>query len=215
MKYWIVILQLTLSFSLTAQETQPEKDHTLSIGGFYSAAYTRGNLGGSYGYSTGPDLLWKFSTKFRARVGVHFTSIGERKKDMTFITGHGLSGFIYKTFTYYHKYHFLEVPLQADYFLTQRKVRIFLLAGVTPGYFLERSWRYDEQLPDDKTTKGKTSTTSDNSYLFTISGSIGCGMEMKLHERWSIQLEPTFRYYFNSDKFSAIGLNAGIIYNIF
>lgn len=215
MKYGTLILQLLISFVLLAQEGETMKTRTLSVGAFYSADYTQGAFDGDYGYNTGLNLLWKFSPKFRLNTGLHFASIGGQQKDMTFLTSIGPSGMFTKTFTLKQKHQFTEIPVQMDYFLMQKRISVFISAGIAPNYFIQETRRFDEYPASGGRIKGETKTVNDDSYnTIGISGMLGCGVEMKVWEKWSVQLQPSFRYYFASNRLIALGVNSGIIYNL-
>jgi hypothetical protein len=86
---------------------------------------------------------------------------------------------------------YLELPVFLRYKLIDKTVDINLIGGLSYNMLLDNS--VYTVIDGNKYMIGTTQGMS----LFSISSSLGMGMEYKFSEKLSLNLEPTFRYYLN------------------
>ena len=86
---------------------------------------------------------------------------------------------------------YLELPVFLRYKLIDKTVDINLIGGLSYNMLLDNS--VYTVIDGNKYMIGTTQGMS----LFSISSSVGMGMEYKFSEKLSLNLEPTFRYYLN------------------
>ncbi len=109
---------------------------------------------------------------------------------------------------------YLEVPFNLRYSVVDRTFELQLVGGISTNF-----------LVNNYVTMETASGTADIGYLTNIksvnySGNAGIGMIYHIHERFSLLLEPRFRYFLNSVNDSslpstrpyAVGLYTGISY---
>ncbi len=215
MRYWIILILQTASFALFAQEKTKE-NRSYSIGGFYSADYTRGSFDGSFGYSTGLNLMGEISPKFRMDIGLHFSSIGARKENLIF--GSSLNpntGTSDTTYTLKQKYQFIDLPIKINYFLSKSKrINTFLIAGILPHYLLKARTSYETNPSSGGEIKGDPFPETYSYNTFGFGGIVGFGIGLNISDRLAINFQPEYRIYLATNRVSALGLNSGIVYRL-
>jgi hypothetical protein len=87
---------------------------------------------------------------------------------------------------------YLELPVFLRYKLIDRVVDFNLIGGVSYNLLLDNS--VYTVIDGSKYMIG----TTEGLNMFSISSSLGMGMEYKFSEKLSLNLEPTFRYYLNT-----------------
>ena len=120
----------------------------------------------------------------------------------------------YVSSTIHQDLSFLELPVMVRYKVVDRKLGLNLIGGISYNFLMGNSVYalQDEGRYPVGTTEGLNAVS--------VSSSIGMGMEYKLAQYLSLNLEPTFRYYinpFNSGQTSgyhpyAIGIFSGLSY---
>lgn len=87
---------------------------------------------------------------------------------------------------------FIEVPLELEYKLSQRKIGISLIGGFST-LFLNQNEIY-ATLNDRSRLLGKATNINNTSF----SANLGIGVDFKLSEKFNFNLEPTFKYQLNT-----------------
>ncbi len=97
----------------------------------------------------------------------------------------------YMSSSLYQSFSYIEMPLILRYKLLDKDIDINLVGGVSYNFLVNNAvyTRFDGNRLD----VGKT----DGLNQFMLSSSLGMGMEYNLSDRFSLNLEPTFRYYMN------------------
>ena len=96
-----------------------------------------------------------------------------------------LNGDLHQNFSY------LEMPVILRYKLLDRSVDLNLIGGLSYNILVRNS--VYAMVNGDKYSVGETDGLSP----FMLSSSLGMGMEYSLSKKFSLNLEPTFRYYLN------------------
>ena len=92
---------------------------------------------------------------------------------------------------------YLELPVFLRYKVIDKTLGINVIGGVSYNMLLDNSV-YTE-IDGSKYMVG----TTEGLNMFSISSSLGMGMEYKFSSKLSLNLEPTFRYYMNTFNSSA------------
>lgn len=87
---------------------------------------------------------------------------------------------------------FIEVPLELEYKLSQRKMGISVVGGVS-ALFLNKNEVYST-LQGRSTYIGKATNINNTSF----SANLGIGIDFKLSQKFNFNLEPTFKYQLNT-----------------
>jgi len=87
---------------------------------------------------------------------------------------------------------FLEIPLLVKYKVLDKKVGIHVVSGVGTNFLIDNEVYLFHQ--GQKVSLGETTRLQ----KFNFTGSLGVGFEYNLNPKWSLNLEPTFRYFLNS-----------------
>lgn len=91
-------------------------------------------------------------------------------------------------------YQTLSIPIQAGYYVLNRKFDVLLLAGFTNDFFLKRS------VSDDSgRALGESFSATDDGYsLYTVGGILGTQFSYQIGDHYLIALQPQFRQSINS-----------------
>jgi len=90
------------------------------------------------------------------------------------------------------KFGFIEVPLELEYRLVDKKFGINVIGGFST-FFLSNNEIYAD-IEGVSTLIGEANNINDTSF----SANLGLGMDYKLSKQWNINLEPTFKYQINT-----------------
>lgn len=120
----------------------------------------------------------------------------------------------YVSSTLYQDLSFLELPVIVRYKVIDRKVGINLIGGMSYNFLVNND--VYAILDEGRYPVGTTEGLND----ISLSSSLGMGMEYKLSQNLSLNLEPTFRYYinpFNSARTTgmhpySVGIFSGLAY---
>lgn len=120
----------------------------------------------------------------------------------------------YVSSTLYQDLSFLELPVIVRYKVVDRKVGLNLIGGMSYNFLVNNN--VYAMMDEGRYAVGTTEGLNDVS----LSSSLGMGMEYKLSQNLSLNLEPTFRYYinpFNSARATGIhpysvGIFSGLAY---
>lgn len=126
-------------------------------------------------------------------------NIAFESQNITVISGDNLSfAQIPTTFSNFlegsldQKLGYIEVPLELEYKLSQRKIGISVVGGFST-LFLNKNEVYST-LDGNSTYLGKATNVNSTSF----SANLGIGLDFKLSERFNFNLEPTFKYQLNT-----------------
>jgi len=97
----------------------------------------------------------------------------------------------------YQSFGYLEMPLMLRYKVIDKTVDFNVIGGLSYNLLINNS--VYTTMNGNRYSVGKTAGLNQ----FMVSSSLGMGMEYNLSEKFSLNLEPTFRYYLNP-----FGLNA-------
>ncbi|MEM9679091.1 MAG: hypothetical protein AAF901_02105 [Bacteroidota bacterium] len=87
---------------------------------------------------------------------------------------------------------FIEVPLELEYRLVDKKLGVNLIGGFST-FFLNENELYAD-IEGSNTLIGEANNVNDMSY----SANFGIGVDYSISKQWNINLEPTFKYQINT-----------------
>lgn len=109
----------------------------------------------------------------------------------TFVSN-SLSSAIFTPGEINQQFGFIEVPLEIEYALVDKKLGLNLIGGAS-GLFLDKN-RVDLNSGNTTTVLGEASNINSTSF----STNIGVGLDYELSDKFSLNLEPIFKYQLNT-----------------
>ncbi len=98
------------------------------------------------------------------------------------------------TYEITNTYRLLSVPLQAGYYVLNRKFGVLLLAGISNDFFMERN-----SMDDSGQASGGEFNFQDEGYsLYSVGGLVGSQFSYVLGRHYSLAIQPQLRQSFNS-----------------
>src|ERR1035437_516068 len=151
-----------------------------------------------YDYSKGSrnfEVLTSNGTVYTNNPDVFLVGVGSGTKMLTNNTNDILdpkkANLQYVSNTLQQNFSYVELPIIVRYKVIDKIIDINLIGGVSYNLLVSNS--VYSVTDAGKLPVGKT----DGLNLLTVSSSLGMGMEYNLSEKFSLNLEPTFRYYLN------------------
>lgn len=89
---------------------------------------------------------------------------------------------------------FIEIPLEIEYHLIDKKIGLHIMAGTSTLLLNQNNVSYKTE--NSSSYVGKTANMNKTSF----SANIGFGVDYNLNQRWSVNLEPNFKYQLNTFK---------------
>lgn len=146
-----------------------------------------------YGYTTGLSLLLRADKKLVIETGIQYSRKGEQteKIDLSWSSSNLESP---TKRSYIYQYHYLDIPLKANYFFpTRKKSNFFASGGLSANIFLRHKnikiFEYSDGRKDPQ-----ESTYYEGFSKVNIAAMISIGMNYSIAERISIRIEPIFRH---------------------
>lgn len=88
------------------------------------------------GYTFGLNTAYQFNQFFSVETGLHYSNKGTQTSmlDLVFIQPEPL---VPNQAKYIYNYHFIDIPLKANFTLGSRKIRFFTSVGLTVNFFMK------------------------------------------------------------------------------
>lgn len=164
---------------------------TLKINGISNAVfeenvrYRNDNEIPKIAYSAGAQLGYMLKKRWGLELGIQYANLGYETKWKDISSSTNPSE--YKKIRY--NFHYILVPLKANVFLGERKLRFVAGAGLAAGFFLyERHTFLYTNLGDSKSNMNYIYNPFN---LFVVAN---VGADLKLNERLHLRVEPYYRY---------------------
>jgi hypothetical protein len=154
----------------------------------------------AFGYTTGFSIRYLFFKRFEIESGLQFsdkTYNFEINKDDFEIPDNVIyqpddPAIPEKSITKNHFY-YLGVPIKMNYYFYQKRIRMYVSAGVSTDFLFEDKSKSFMKFSDG--TEVNTDFENDYDYNKTsLTGLAGFGAETNLSQRFGIRIEPVFRY---------------------
>lgn len=213
------IFFVLLSFSVKSQ-TQEPNPKKFSFGVNFSPDYSYRSLHSNnpdndfvmnqlndwevpaFGFTTGLSVRYLANEKFEFESGIQFsdkTYNFDVNNDDYITPNDGLNqpddpAIPDRSVTRNHFY-YLGVPVKLNYYFLQKRIRMYVSAGVSTDFFLDDKSKSFMKFSDGTEIR----ETFENDYDYnkiSLTGLAGFGAETKLSQRFGIRVEPVFRYSF-------------------
>jgi hypothetical protein len=193
-------------------------DRTLKVNGISNPAYDDIISNRNYneipklGFSGGAQLGYLLKKRFGLELGIQYANMGYETK-WSLMSNYSNP---YENVKTRYNFHHILIPLKANLFLGERRLKFMVGAGVAAGFFVyeRRTILYKDQ--------GNSKTDVNHIYnpfnLFVLASA---GADLKLSERVHFRIEPYYRYgllqILNSPITAYLwngGVNAGLTFEL-
>ena len=171
------------------------------------------------GFTTGANLQYQINKKIILETGLLYSDQGEKTKvkDIVWITPD--PAYPIKSNVIYH-YQYIDLPLTIQYRYPGNRINYFFTTGIIMNVFLVKRTAVTSQYADGN--KNTNASAKDLGYAkLNLSAKLGFGLNYKISNRLSIQIEPVFHRSITSiltDKSTKeylyhFGICSGVYYN--
>lgn len=232
--YCILILFPVFSFSQNQEITKP---HKFAVGLCFSPDYSYRYLQtdndslkfikqirdttetADFGFTTGISLLYKLNNRFVIESGLLYSKKGYKNLKTNFTPIDPNDPILPVKLSIYYTYSYLCIPLKLNYVFLDKRLKLFVSAGVSANFFIKERTKIVNEFNNDKTS---VTYNEENKAIFTklnFELLAGLGADYDVNKHFKLRLEPLFRRSLNSITTTDIkgylcsgGLNFGVYY---
>ncbi len=173
-------------------------------------------------YTTGASFVYNLTEKIGLETGLQYTNKGYGTESMYSPIISPTMGYIGAVeFNYIYSYHYLAIPLKANFLLGNKKVKFIGSIGVDTWLFLNATKKTIQYVNNNKDMSSRTIEEVEFRKI-NISPIISAGIDWKLSEKLNLRIEPNFKYgliktTYNSqisDKLHSTGVNFALYYGL-
>ncbi len=145
-----------------------------------------------FGYTTGFDICLNISKNIGLEMGIQYSNKGfqTKKMELSFWTPEPNAP---TKIAHRYNYHYLDIPLKANFTLGKKKVRFFSSAGLCVNFLVKKTITSISEYSDGRTNRSTYPSGSDNNIL-NLSPILSAGIDYKINNQMNLRIEPTFRY---------------------
>jgi len=147
----------------------------------------------SFGFNTGVQIMYKLKSKLELESGAQFSRQTHKFVNVPIIGGENHSEYM-GTADSQNQYHYLEIPLKMNYRFIDRKFFVHATLGMSVNIFIDsrtKNW-FEYNDGSSEVVFGEPAIFNENKIIFATMGGIMAGYN--LNEKWSLRIEPLFRY---------------------
>ena len=155
------------------------------------------------GYSAGVNLSYNFSKHFGVEAGLQYANIGYSGGAFDYVFGDQVAsrnGAVYSSGLYDLPYvskivrhhTFLDLPIRAILYFGKNKIRFVAGMGAALSFAIKESRTVIFE--GNSSLKKQQQATPYDYNAFNFSPIVSAGIDYRLTNKWSLKLEPTFRY---------------------
>ena len=146
-------------------------------------------------YSFGATISYNFTRKIALQLGVLYTQKSTVDASFNKIYTDS-SKRDYENYEFHYVANYLEIPLSAKVYFNNHKLRAYTLGGITAQFNFPGSGSYYSVGHYDivNSSQKKVSLSGMSAGLAT---QISLGLEYQYNEKWSLYIEPTYKYSFS------------------
>lgn len=149
------------------------------------------------GYTTGANVMYRMNKYFQLDAGFSYSRKGEKAVYDFSEEAIDPSVTALEKIELYSWYHFLELPVKANYFFTYEKWQLYTTLGVAPAFFLKNKVNGKAYYTDGTENTYDQPLFPSNSFnRFNIVGIAGVGINWEFVKKFTLTCQPEFRYYF-------------------
>ncbi|MGB1206999.1 MAG: porin family protein [Chitinophagales bacterium] len=141
-------------------------------------------------YTTGLNICFNFTNNIGVETGLQYSNKGYKNRAALFFEEDLLSSIVNPPLKYKltYNFHYLDVPLMANFSFGKRKVRFISSVGLTTNFLIKQKSK--------SVLEGENAvfTTSNAFNKVNFSPTISFGIDYKINEMFNLRVQPTFRY---------------------
>lgn len=200
MKKTVALLIIFFPFVLLCQTRDSAKSCKVNVGITFSPDYCFRTLKSNtsndwmkesvdtlevakFGYTSGINVVYLLNNRITLATGVLLANKGEKTKK--YFGSHA------QIFNYNSQYYYLDIPVKFNYYILNKKLKLFLTGGLSANVFItHKVTQIAGYTNDDKKTAfyNKSGLSKINpSFL------VGFGIDCALTNKWYFKLEPLYR----------------------
>ncbi len=230
MKIHLLICLILLSLAGYSQSSPQHEAEKWQLGFSFSPEYSYRSLHGDnpviemrdslekarFGFSTGIVVKNVINPRWSITGGLMYSDKGEKTIKSNLYSIDPRPGDPVSSQTTW-RYHYLDIPLKARYYLLDGKISVFISAGVAVNIFLQETKTVKLWYSDNSTEIRHNAIDDSSLRPLSLTGIAGAGIEYLLTSKLTLSLEPVFRHSLipvndggiRQCQFSA-GINTGI-----
>ncbi len=158
------------------------------------------------GYTVGLNVCYQFTKCISLESGIQYSNKGYRTvqqgSEITF--GDAIDarhGFIFdsnaspiKRLKFIDNYNYLDIPLKVNFCFGKKRVRFITSVGFVSSFYINKSITTVIVSEDGKRNRDTDVTTYYTFNKFNLSPMLSVGIDLKINNRNSLRIEPTFKY---------------------
>jgi len=176
-----------------------------------------------FGYTTGLNLLFRVSRNITLETGLQYSNKGEKTKTypLLFINPNSpQEPTVTQDVSFVYSYNYLDIPIKANFFLINKKFKLFLSGGISNNLLLFSTSKSTITFSPGNSS---TSTVITSTKYSTVNMAVlaGFGIEHHLNSRCSLRLEPIYRRSLRSiidapieSYLYSVGMNFGLYFSL-
>jgi opacity protein-like surface antigen len=144
-------------------------------------------------YSFGIYSNYQLSKRFSLELGVYYANKGYKIDDITFTTanypeeaGKG---------SVFYNYRYIDVPLNMNFYIINKKVKLFLSTGLTANIFINQKGVIKSDEFDVSIFNERNKPFRDNTAPFNIAFNGSLGLEYELSQHFTLRLQPHYQRF--------------------
>jgi hypothetical protein len=193
----ILILSTSLSFGQNKSSLSENTSKGFQLGLTASPDYCFRTMPNYFevpklGYTFGLNTAYQFNQFFSLETGLHYSNKGTQTSmlDLVFIQPEPL---VPNQAKYIYNYHFIDIPLKANFTLGSRKIRFFTSVGLTTNFFIKET-QTNVYVYSDRTEINTISPNFTDFRKVNFTPTLSTGIDWSLHPNVNLRVEPNFQY---------------------
>lgn len=144
------------------------------------------------GYTAGLNLCYNITSYFGIETGVQYSDKGFQHIQTEFISNQPDDPIKPDKLIFIYHFHYLDIPLKANFIIGKKKVRFYTSVGLTTNLFITEI--KTEILKYDNRKVIKNEPTLFDYKKVNLSPAISAGIDYKINSRMNLRVEPTYRF---------------------
>lgn len=144
------------------------------------------------GYTFGLNTAYQFNQLFTVETGLHYSNKGcqTSKMDLVFFVPDPANP---NQAQYIYNYHFIDIPLKANFTVGSRKIKFFTSVGLTTNLFIKET-QTNIYVYSDRTDINTISPSLMDIRKVNFTPTLSTGIDWSLHPNVNLRVEPNFQY---------------------